>query len=413
MMKRRVVVTGFGVVSPVGIGIDEVWESLINGRSGAGPVTHFDASNYACRIAAEVKNLDPHLDPSDKELSRCDPFVRFALVAAKLALEHSGLELDKEDLDRFGSIVGSGIGGLQILETQKEILMEKGPRRVSPFLIPMMIGNMASGMISMRHGLRGPNTSVVTACATGNHCIGDAFNVIRRDEADLMVAGGTEAAITPLGLSGFGNMKALATHWNDDPTHASRPFDKDRDGFLMGEGSAILVLEELEHARKRNAVVYAEIVGYGMTADAFHVSQPAPEGRGGREAMRRALRDAGISPEKVDYINAHGTSTPVGDVAEAQAVNALFGEHAKKVAVSSTKSMTGHLLGAAGALESCVCVKTITEGIIPPTINLDNQDPECRIDCVPNTARKARVSVALNNSFGFGGQNCVLVFRKI
>jgi len=413
MMKRRVVVTGFGVVSPVGIGIDEVWESLINGRSGAGPITHFDASNYACRIAAEVKNLDPHLDPSDKELSRCDPFVRFALVAAKLALEHSGLELDKEDLDRFGSIVGSGIGGLQILETQKEILMEKGPRRVSPFLIPMMIGNMASGMISMRHGLRGPNTSVVTACATGNHCIGDAFNVIRRDEADLMVAGGTEAAITPLGLSGFGNMKALATHWNDDPTHASRPFDKDRDGFLMGEGSAILVLEELEHARKRNAVVYAEIVGYGMTADAFHVSQPAPEGRGGREAMRRALRDAGISPEKVDYINAHGTSTPVGDVAEAQAVNALFGEHAKKVAVSSTKSMTGHLLGAAGALESCVCVKTITEGIIPPTINLDNQDPECRIDCVPNTARKARVSVALNNSFGFGGQNCVLVFRKI
>jgi 3-oxoacyl-[acyl-carrier-protein] synthase II len=413
MMKRRVVVTGFGVVSPVGIGIDEVWESLINGRSGAGPVTHFDASNYACRIAAEVKNLDPHLDPSDKELSRCDPFVRFALVAAKLALEHSGLELDKEDLDRFGSIVGSGIGGLQILETQKEILMEKGPRRVSPFLIPMMIGNMASGMISMRHGLRGPNTSVVTACATGNHCIGDAFNVIRRDEADLMVAGGTEAAITPLGLSGFGNMKALATHWNDDPTHASRPFDKDRDGFLMGEGSAILVLEELEHARKRNAVVYAEIVGYGMTADAFHVSQPAPEGRGGREAMRRALRDAGISPEEVDYINAHGTSTPVGDVAEAQAVNALFGEHAKKVAVSSTKSMTGHLLGAAGALESCVCVKTITEGIIPPTINLDNQDPECRIDCVPNTARKARVSVALNNSFGFGGQNCVLVFRKI
>ena len=412
-MKRRVVVTGFGVVSPVGIGIDEVWESLINGRSGAGPVTHFDASNYACRIAAEVKNLDPHLDPSDKELSRCDPFVRFALVAAKLALEHSGLELDKEDLDRFGSIVGSGIGGLQILETQKEILMEKGPRRVSPFLIPMMIGNMASGMISMRHGLRGPNTSVVTACATGNHCIGDAFNVIRRDEADLMVAGGTEAAITPLGLSGFGNMRALATHWNDDPTHASRPFDKDRDGFLMGEGSAILVLEELEHARKRNAVVYAEIVGYGMTADAFHVSQPAPEGRGGREAMRRALRDAGISPEKVDYINAHGTSTPVGDVAEAQAVNALFGEHAKKVAVSSTKSMTGHLLGAAGALESCVCVKTITEGIIPPTINLDNQDPECRIDCVPNTARKARVSVALNNSFGFGGQNCVLVFRKI
>jgi len=228
-----------------------------------------------------------------------------------------------------------------------------------------------------------------------------------------MVAGGTEAAITPLGLSGFGNMKALATHWNDDATHASRPFDKDRDGFLMGEGSAILVLEELEHARKRNAVVYAEIVGYGMTADAFHVSQPAPEGRGGREAMRRALRDAGISPEKVDYINAHGTSTPVGDVAEAQAVNALFGEHAKKVAVSSTKSMTGHLLGAAGALESCVCVKTITEGIIPPTINLDNQDPECRIDCVPNTARKARVSVALNNSFGFGGQNCVLVFRKI
>jgi len=412
MMNRRVVVTGMGIVSPVGIGIDEVWESLISGRSGAGPVTHFDTTNYACRIAAEVKNLDPHLDPSDKELSRCDPFVRFALVAAKLALEHSGLELDKEDLDRFGSIVGSGIGGLQILETQKEILMEKGPRRVSPFLIPMMIGNMASGMISMRHGLRGPNTSVVTACATGNHCIGDAFNVIRRDEADLMVAGGTEAAITPLGLSGFGNMKALATHWNDDPTHASRPFDKDRDGFVMGEGSAILVLEELEHARKRNAVVYAEIVGYGMTADAFHVSQPAPEGRGGREAMRRALRDAGISPEEVDYINAHGTSTPVGDVAEAQAINALFGEHAKKVAVSSTKSMTGHLLGAAGALESCVCVKTITEGIIPPTINLDNQDPECRIDCVPNTAREAKISVALNNSFGFGGQNCVLVFRR-
>ncbi|HPA46350.1 MAG TPA: beta-ketoacyl-ACP synthase II [bacterium] len=412
-MKRRVVVTGLGVVSPVGIGIDAVWESLINGRSGAGPVTHFDATNYACRIAAEVKNLDQYLDPSDKDLARCDLFVQFALVAATLAVEHSGLELDKEDLDRFGSIVGSGIGGLQILETQKEILMEKGPRRVSPFLIPMMIGNMASGMISMRHGLRGPNTSVVTACATGNHCIGDALNVIRRDEADLMLAGGTEAAITPLGVSGFGNMKALATHYNDDPTHASRPFDKDRDGFLMGEGSAILVLEELEHARKRNANVYAEVVGYGMTADAFHMSQPAPEGRGGREAMRRALRDAEISPEDVDYINAHGTATPVGDVAEAQAINALFGEHAQKIAVSSTKSMTGHLLGAAGALESIVCAKTVSNGTIPPTINLDNQDPECRIDCVPNTAREAKVSVALNNSFGFGGQNCVLVFRKI
>jgi 3-oxoacyl-[acyl-carrier-protein] synthase II len=411
-MNRRVVVTGIGIVSPVGIGVNQVWDSLVHGKSGAGPITRFDASKFPCQIAGEVKGFEQYLDPSDRDLSRCDPFVQYAVVAAEMALKESGLDLGREDLDRIGVIVSSGIGGIGIIEAQKEVLLEKGPRRISPFLIPMLIINMAGGMISIRHGLRGPNTSVVTACATGNHSIGDAFNVIRRDEADVMVAGGSEAALTPLGFGGFCNMKALTTR-NDEPERASRPFDRARDGFLMGEGAAVLVLEELEHARKRNAPVLAEVAGYGMTADAYHMTQPAPEGRGGREAMRRALRDARLHVEDVDYINAHGTATIVGDIAETQAIKALFGDHARRLAVSSTKSMTGHLLGAAGAVESAVCMKTIVEGIIPPTINLDDPDPECDLDYVPNEAREARVSVALNNSFGFGGQNAVLAYRRI
>ena len=412
-MNRRVVVTGMGVISPVGIGVDKAWDNLIHGKSGAGPITRFDVTKFSSKVAGEVKGFQEYLDPSDRELERCDPFVQYAVVAADMAIKHSGLELDREDATRVGVVVGSGIGGIGFMESQKEVLMEKGPRRISPFLIPMLIINMASGMVSMRFGLRGPSTSVVTACATGNHSIGDACNIIRRNEADVMITGGTEAALTPLGFGGFCNMKALTTKRNDDPEHASRPFEKTRDGFLMAEGAGVLVIEELEHARKRNATIFAEIVGYGASADAFHMSQPAPEGRGGQQAMQAAIKQAGLSIEDVDYINAHGTATPVGDIAECQAINVLFGHHAKKLPVSSTKSMSGHLLGAAGALESIVCIKTINEGIIPPTINVEEQDPECAIDCVPNTAREVKVSVALNNSFGFGGQNGVLAFRSI
>lgn len=411
-MNRRVVVTGMGIVSPVGIGVQDVWDNLVHGKSGAGPITRFDVSEFPCRIAGEVKGFERYLDPSDRELSRSDLFVQYAVVAAHLALKESGLNLDQEDLDRVGVIVSSGIGGIGVIESQKEILMAKGPRRISPFLIPTLIINMAAGMISMRHGLRGPSTSVVTACASGSHSIGDALNVIRRDEADVVLAGGSEAALTPLGFGGFCNMKALTTR-NDDPEGASRPFERTRDGFLMAEGATVLVVEEMEHARKRDARLLAELVGYGMTADAYHITQPAPEGRGGREAMRRALFDGQLPVENVDYINAHGTATIVGDIAETQAIKALFGDHARQLAVGSTKSMTGHLLGAAGALESAICVKTILEGIIPPTINLDEPDPECDLDYVPNQARETRVSVALNNSFGFGGQNAVLAFRRI
>ncbi len=411
-MTRQVVVTGIGVVSPVGIGAETAWNNLIQGKSGAGPITRFDAQKFSSRIAGEVKGFDEHLDPSDREMTRCDRFIQFGVVAAGMAIQEAGLDLEKEDRSRIGAMVGSGIGGIGILEAQKEILMEKGPRRVSPFLIPMMIANMASGMVSMRYGLQGPNTAVVTACATGNHCIGDALNVIRRNEADVVLAGGSEAALTPIGVSGFSNMKALTTR-NDEPEKASRPFEKNRDGFLIAEGSVVLVLEELERARKRGAPILAELIGYGMSADAYHISQPAPEGRGGREAMRHAMEDGRISLEDVDYINAHGTATPVGDVAETQAVKALFGDQAKRVAISSTKSMTGHLLGAAGAMESFVCVKAVSEGIIPPTINLDEPDPECDLDYIPHTAREARVRIALNNSFGFGGQNAVLAFRSM
>lgn len=411
-MNRRVVVTGMGIVSPVGMSVGEVWDSLVHGRSGAGPITRFDVSKFSCQIAGEVKGFERYLDPTDRDLARCDPFTQYAVVAADMAVKDSDLDLDREKLDRIGVIVGSGIGGIGVIEKQKEVLMAKGPRRISPFLIPTLIVNMAGGMISMRHGLRGPNSSVVTACATGNHCIGDALNVIRRNEADVMLAGGSEAALTPLGFGGFCNMKALTTR-NHEPEKASRPFDRARDGFLMSEGAAVLVLEELEHARKRGAGLLAEIVGYGMTADAYHMTQPAPDGRGAREAMHRALRNAEIPVEKVDYINAHGTATIVGDITETQAIKALFGDRAGHLPISSTKSMTGHLLGAAGAIESVVCIKTIVEGIIPPTINLDDPDPECDLDYIPNEAREVRVSVALNNSFGFGGQNAVLAFQRI
>jgi 3-oxoacyl-[acyl-carrier-protein] synthase II len=400
-----------GVISPVGNTLDEFWTSLTEGRSGTGLLTKFDVEKYSSRVAAEVKNFDPekYIDP--KELRRMDRFCQYAVAAAVMAMEQSGMDGNAVNPDRAGVVIGSGIGGIETIETQKEILDEKGPRRISPFLIPMLIINMASGLVSIRYGFRGPNTAVVTACASGTHAIGDAMRIIQRNEADVMLAGGSEAAITPLGFGGFCSLKALSTR-NDEPEKASRPFDKNRDGFVMGEGAGIVALEELEHAQKRGAEIFAEVIGYGMTGDAFHVTMPAPEGRGAREAMRLALLDADCSPEQVDYVNAHGTSTEYNDKIETEAIKALFGSHTEKLPVSSTKSMTGHLLGAAGAVECIACVKALQQGVIPPTINYETPDPECDLDCVPNTARETPIQIAMSNSFGFGGHNAVLVLKR-
>jgi len=410
-MTRRVVVTGVGVMTPVGKNFQEVWKSLVEGKSGIGAITSFDASAYDCRIAGEIKAFDPLVFISPKEAKRTERFVQFAVSAAKMAVQDSGIDISKEDVHRFGVLLGSGIGSLHVIEEQHKILLQKGPDKISPFLIPMLIVNMAPGQVSISLGLKGPNSCVATACASGSHAVGDAYQIIQRSDADLMVAGGTESCITPLGIGGFCAMKALSVR-NEDPQRASRPFERDRDGFVMGEGAGILILEEYERAKARGAKIYCEIVGYGMTGDAYHMTAPPQDGMGAAAAMRQALARAKVSPSDVDYINAHGTSTPLNDKMETMAIKQVFGPDAKKVPISSTKSMTGHLLGAAGGVEAAVCAQTIREGVIHPTINYQNPDPECDLDYVPNTARKAKVDIALSNSFGFGGHNATLIFKR-
>lgn len=410
-MKKRVVVTGLGAITPIGSGIDMFWSALTRGESGIGVITKFDASEYTTRIAGEVKDFDAGRYIDKKEAKRMDRFTQFAVAATRMALDDAGINLEHEDRTRIGTFIGTGIGGMETLHDQFRILFEKGPSRLSPFFVPMMIANMAAGQTSITFGLQGPTACVVTACATGTNSIGDAYRVIQRGEADVMVAGGTEAAIVPAAVGGFCAMKALSTR-NDAPTKASRPFDKDRDGFVMGEGCGIVILESLEHAQQRGARIYAEVIGYGSNADAYHITAPAPEGTVQARCMELALQDAGIPPQAVDYINAHGTSTPLNDKNETMAIKALFGEHAYKLAISSNKSMIGHLLGAAGAVEFIATVLTLVHGVIPPTINLENPDPELDLDYVPNQARRQEVKVALSNSFGFGGHNATLLVKK-
>ncbi len=410
-MKRRVVITGFGLTTPLGVGRDDVWRRILNGESGIGPITRFDASAHATRIAGEVKDFKPEDYVSAREVRRMDLFVLYALAATKLAMEGAGLDMGCEDPERVGVIVGTGLGGLPTLEKYHSILLEKGPGRISPFFIPMLIANEAPGNIAIQYGIKGPNLSIVTACATGGHSIGDAFRVIQYGDADVMVAGGTEANLTPLTVGGFNALKALSTR-NDAPEKASRPFDKERDGFVVGEGAGIVILEELEHARRRGATIYAEVAGYGYNGDAYHITAPCPDGDGSIRCIKMALRDAGISPDEVDYINAHGTSTDLNDSSETLAIKGVFGARAYKIPVSSTKSMTGHLLGAAGAVEAIFSTLAIRDRVCPPTINYEYPDPECDLDYVPNTAREHAVDVAVSNSFGFGGTNAVLVFKR-
>jgi len=409
-VKQRVVITGMGVMTSLGHDLETFWGNLLAGKSGVGPIELFDVSEYPTRIAAEIKGFNPEQYFDKKEARRMDRFVQFAVAASLSALKDASLNV-KEDTDpeRVGVYVGSGIGGLSTWEEQHKILLEKGPKRVSPFFIPMMIANMASGQISMMTGAKGPNSTAVTACATGTHSIGDSFKMIQRGDADVMICGGAEATISPTGVAGFCALRAMSTR-NDEPERASRPFDTDRDGFVMGEGSGILILESLEHAQKRGARIYGEVIGYGMSGDAYHMTDPDPDGAA--RCMAKAIKDAGIAPEEVGYINAHGTSTPVGDRSETTAIKKAFGDHAYKLAVSSTKSMTGHLLGAAGGVEALICGLTLKHGIIPPTINLENQDPECDLDYVPNTPRQADVDIVMSNSFGFGGHNATIILKK-
>jgi 3-oxoacyl-[acyl-carrier-protein] synthase II len=406
-----VVITGLGAVTPIGNTAEEFWSGLVQGRSGIGPITRFDASAYPTRIAGEVRGFDPLKYIDKKDERKFDPFLKYAVACALMAVEDAGLDLDKVDKDRFGVLVGSGIGGITTLLESHDVLNTKGPDRVSPFFVPMLIINMASGLISMRLGARGPNSSVVTACATGNHAIGDAMKIIERGDADVMVAGGAEAIIIPLTIAGFCQMKAMSTR-NDEPTRASRPFDAERDGFVCGEGGGLLVIESLDHAQHRDARVYAELVGYAMTGDAYHMTAPDPEGDGAARAMAGAIRDGEVEASEIGYINAHGTSTPYNDKFETMAIKRVFGGHAYKLAVSSTKSMTGHLLGAAGGIEAIAVALAIHHGVLPPTINYENPDPECDLDYVPNQARKQDVEVALTNAFGFGGTNATLALRK-
>jgi 3-oxoacyl-[acyl-carrier-protein] synthase II len=410
---NRVVITGIGLVTPVAIGRKESWEALLAGKSGAGPITQFDASAFRVRIACEVKGWDGTRFVEKKKLKEMDRFTEFACGAAAMAIQDSGLELTDEERNEAGCFIGVGLGGLMTLEKTKQVLLEKGPQKISPYAIPGIIANLAAGQVSMIHGLRGPSYCNTSACSSGAHALGEAFEWIRRGRAQVMVAGGAEATVTPVGIGGFEAMYALSRR-NEEPEKASRPFDKARDGFVCGEGSGVLVLESLERAKKRGAKIYAEVTGYGASSDANHLTQPAPHGEGAQRSMRMALKDAGISPDQVDYLNAHGTSTPVGDIAETEAMIAVFGDHAtsKKLWVSSTKSMMGHLLGAAGAVESAVCALAVSEGKIPPTINLTDPDPQCTLDYVANTARDRMVKHALNNSFGFGGTNCSLVFSR-
>jgi 3-oxoacyl-[acyl-carrier-protein] synthase II len=407
---NRVVVTGAGALTPIGNSVSEFWSALTEGRSGIGPITRFDVTGYPTRIAGEIRGFDPLKYVDKKEARRLDPYLQYAIACSVMAVEDAGLDTSAVDSRRFGVLIGSGIGGISTLLEGEETRRTKGFDRVSPFIIPMLIINMASGMVSMRFGAKGPNSAVVTACATGNHAIGDAFKIIQRGAADCMIAGGAEAIIVPLTIAGFCAMKAMSTR-NDEPERASRPFDADRDGFVCGEGGGILVLESLEHARRRCARIYAEIVGYGMTGDAYHLTAPDPEGDGAARAMADALGDAGVEPTAVGYINAHGTSTPYNDKFETMAIKRVFGDHARRLAVSSTKSMTGHLLGAAGGIEAIATVLALHHGLLPPTINYEKPDPECDLDYVPNKARAQQVDVALSNAFGFGGTNATLVFR--
>jgi 3-oxoacyl-[acyl-carrier-protein] synthase II len=409
----RVVVTGIGVVTPLGQDIATFWANLLAGKSGIQRITAFDVTAYDCKIAGEIHGFEgARFFRSPKEARRCDRFVQLAVATAKQAFGDAGVDLTKENPERVGVMVGSGVGGLKSMEDQHTLLLERGPSRLSPFMIPMMISNMASGIISMELGARGPNMAVTTACSTAAHTIGESFHAIRRGEADLMLAGGSEATICPLGIGGFAAMKALSTR-NDEPEKASRPFDRDRDGFVMAEGAGILVVEELEHAKKRGARIYCEIVGYGNTADAYHMTAPPPEGEGAARCMVMALRTGRLNTSDISYINAHGTSTPLGDICETKAIKSVFGDYARKLSVSSTKSMTGHHLGAAGSIEMAVCAKAIHEDKIPPTINLDNPDPQCDLDYVPKVARESRVNAILNNSFGFGGHNACIAARKL
>ena len=410
--ERRVVVTGLGVVSSLGQDIDTFWNNIIAGRCGIDKISAFDVSKYDCQIAAEVKNFDPApAFPSPKEIRRTDRFAQFGVYAGYQALQDAGLDLDKLDRDETGVFIGSGIGGLYTVEEQHKILLSKGPGRLSPFLIPMLILNMASGLFSMFYKLRGPNLATCSACATSTHAIGEAWRTIKMGDAKVMFAGGTEATIVPMGIGGFCAMKALSTR-NDDPQRASRPFDAERDGFVMGEGAGVIVMEDLEHARARGARIYCEMIGYGNTADANHMTAPAPEGEGAARCMKAALRSAGLRPGDISYINAHGTSTPQGDICETQAIKTVFGAHARRIAVSSTKGATGHMLGASGAVEMAICAKAIQTNVVPPTINYEHPDPECDLDYVPNTAREMTVSAVLNNSFGFGGHNASMVAKK-
>ncbi|MFZ0636413.1 MAG: beta-ketoacyl-ACP synthase II [Candidatus Acidiferrales bacterium] len=410
-MNRRVVVTGVGLVCGCGIGTDEVWKNLIAGKSGVGPITHFDASQFDCRIAGEVRGFDPHQWVEKKEIKKMGRFIQLAMAATDFAVKMSALEVTPDIADATGVYISSGIGGFDVIEREHSKFLQGGPGRISPFFIPAAIVNLASGFVSIRYGARGPNSATATACSASAHAIGDAFKIIQRCDAEVMIAGGAEAAITPMGVGGFAAMKALSTR-NDEPQRASRPFDADRDGFVVGEGAGVLILESLERAERRGANILAEIVGYGMSGDAYHITQPAEQGDGAYRVTNATLKDAKVGPEVVDYVNAHGTSTPIGDAIETTAIKRVFGERAKKIAVSSTKSMTGHLLGGAGGLEAGISVLALRDQILPPTINYETPDPACDLDYVPNHARKAAVNYALSNSFGFGGTNASLLFKR-
>lgn len=409
---RRVVITGVGVVSPLGTGLEKNWAALTQGKSGVGLITKFDASALPTQIAGEVTdfNADDYIEK--KEQKKMDLFIQYALAASDMALADSGLKITEENAERVGVIVGSGLGGLPTIEKYHSVLLEKGYKRITPFFIPMLIINLAAGQVSIRHGAKGANLSTVSACASGTHSIGDAYRMIERGEADAMIAGGTESTITPLGVGGFNVMRALSTR-NDEPQAASRPFEKNRDGFVMAEGAGLVVLEDMDSAVKRGARIYAEVCGYGLSSDAYHLTAPAPGGEGAARCMKMALNNAGINPEEIDYINAHGTSTPFGDIGETMAVKSVFGDYAKKVMVGSTKSMTGHALGAAGGMEAVFSLKALQSGVVPPTINYDEPDPECDLDYIPNTARDVSMNIVMSNSFGFGGTNATLIFRKV
>jgi len=410
-LGRRVVVTGMGLVIPVGIGVKTVWKNVCEGKSGIGPLTRFDTNGFETKIAAEVKDFNPELYIDKKEIKKMDLFIQYAIGAAKEALEEAQLSITPENSEQIGVIVGTGLGGLPSIERYHKVLLERGPSRITPFFIPMLIANMASGQIAIQFGPKGPNTCVVTACATGAHCIGDAFRAIVYGDAEAMITGGTEANITPLTIGGFNAMKALSTR-NDQPEKASRPFEKNRDGFVVAEGSGILILEELQFALKRKARIHGELIGYGYTGDAYHITAPSPDGDGAVRCMRMAMKDARLKPEDVDYINAHGTSTSLNDLTETIAIKKVFGDHAKRVPISATKSMTGHLLGAAGSTEAIFTVLSLRDGIMPPTINYEEADPQCDLDYVPNEARRKPLKIAMSNAFGFGGTNATLVFKK-